>query len=249
MSKYTRKQQIPKQDEFVSFWQRLAERVEPHAIHVGIVLLSAFAAWLVGWFVLGHYEHRNENAALELGKIAAAYNEEIGDSPTKELERLKGNKSDEAETPHFKTADERTKVTLQKLDEFDKKFGGAKALDDAELLRAGVLYDAARFDEAAAHYEKLSHRDLAPSLLALAREGVGICAEARDKLDDALKAYQQLEPKQGTLFLDQALYDQARVQLKKGDRKKAAALYQDLLKRVPTSPLKEEVQNRVAGGT
>ena len=237
MSKYTRKPQLPPQDEFVSFWHRFAERAEPYAIHVAITLAVALVVWVVGYLALGHYETRAENGGLELGKIAIAYNEEVSDTSAKEPDK---------EAPHYKNQEERIKVTLQKLDEFDKKFSSARLSDDAQLLRAAVLYDAGRLEEAASVYEKLSKRELAPSLLALAKEGVGLCAESRDKLDDALKAYQALEPKQGTILLDQALFDQARVYLKKGDRKKAAELYRDLIKRVPHSPLKDEVQNRLA---
>ena len=87
-----------------------------------------------------------------------------------------------------------------------------------------------------------------PAIALVAREGAGLCDEAKGKLDDALEKYKALEPKgeKNEFYKDRAMWDQARVYIKKGDKKKAAEVLADALVKVPNSSLKDEIQAQLA---
>jgi predicted negative regulator of RcsB-dependent stress response len=240
MSKYTRKQKS-KEDEFVSFWHHVYNKAAPYATAIAVTLASAVVVWFVAFGITSWIDHRAEAAAEAFGRAVKIYDADLAtdDSPPKTDE--------ENPIPRFKTDKERAEAALAELDSVDKKFGGSNVAKDALVFRAGVYYDLGRFDEAAASYRKFlegAKKDVPLSVLA--REGVGLCAEARGQLDEALSAYQALEPKTGDYFRDRALYDQARIHLKKGDKQKAAALYQQVLTKMPQTPLRDEIQTQLA---
>ena len=157
-------------------------------------------------------------------------------------------KSDEENpVPRFKTEKERAEATLE----------GARRVRPAStvarrrrtrrsLFRGGVYYDLGRIDDAAAAYGTFIKGAHPSPLLSAAKEGLGLCQEQQGKLDEALAAYQELEPKSGDFYRDRALWDQARVWQKKGDKKKAAERLKELVAKMPTSPLKDEAQTQIA---
>jgi tetratricopeptide (TPR) repeat protein len=153
---------------------------------------------------------------------------------------------EENPVPRFKTEKERADATLKELDAFDQKFGRSSTADEATLFRASVYYDLGRIDDAAVAYEKFIKGAHPSPLLSSAKEGLGLCRERQGKLDEALTLYQQLEPKTGDFYRDRALWDQARVWQKKGDKKKASDRLKELVAKVPGSPLKDEAQTQIA---
>jgi tetratricopeptide (TPR) repeat protein len=246
MSKYNRKQR-GKQDEFVSFWHKAYQVAEPYLTKASIAILTAIVVLLVVWGVTSFYERKAQAAAEAFGRAVKVYDAELitDANPLKTPEP-----GEEAPTPRFKTEKERADAALAELDKLDKEHSGSKVARDALLFRAGVLYDLGRFDDAQAAYQKLLGKlGNDPSLAAVAREGSGLCDEARGKLDDALDKYRALEPKgaKDDFYRDRALYDQARIYLKKGDKKKAADALRDALAKVPGTPLKDEITAQLAG--
>jgi tetratricopeptide (TPR) repeat protein len=239
MSKYNRKQRTKPDDEFVGFWQKFFNAIEPYARAIGVSALSALVIVFAVWGISTWRDHKKEDAAEAFSRAVKIYDADLitDDNPVKSDE--------ENPTPRFKTDKERVDATIAELDALDKKFGG-EVSRDALLFRAGIYYDQGRFDEAASAYTRFLDGQHQPSVTAVAREGLGLCHEARGKLDDALTAYQALEPKSGDYFRDRALYDQARVYLKKGDKKKASDLYKEVLAKVPTTPLRDEIQTQLA---
>jgi tetratricopeptide (TPR) repeat protein len=239
MSKYNRKQRTPKEDEFVSFWAHAYKRLEPYFSALGITLATALVIIFAVWGITAHYEHKAQNAAEMFGRAVKIYDADLlaeGAPPPPENE--------ENPVPRFKTAKERAEAALAELDKLDSSFGGSDVAREARLFRAGVLYDQQRFDDAAQAYQSyLSKGPKDEATGALAHEGLGLCDEARGKLDDALAKYKELEPKnpKNDFYRDRALYDQARVYAKKGDKKKAAELYKEILTKVPNTTLKDEV--------
>lgn len=240
MSKYTRKKQNAPQDEFVGFWEKLFEQLEPYARAIGITAITAAVLIAVVWAVMGWMEKKSQAATEMFGRAVHIYEADLqtDEEPAKpdEINPI----------PRFKTAKERAEATLQALDELDKKYGHAAIHDEAELFRAGVYFDMGRVDDAAGAYEKFLQKAHASPLTAAAREGLGLCREQQGKLDQALALYQQLEPKTGDYYRDRALWDEARVWQKKGDKKKAAELLKQLVAKVPGSPLKDDAQNQIA---
>ena len=242
MSKYTRKQNAGKkpQDEFVGFWDKLFTRAAPYANAIGITALTAVVIIGAVWGVTSYLEHKSQAATESFGRAVKIYEADLltDDMPAKTDE--------ENPIPRFKTEKERAQATLAELDNFDKKYGGSATAREANLFRAGVLFDQGRFDEAGKLYDKVLDGKGATPMALLAREGRGLVDEQQGRLDDALKQYRELEPKTGDFFRDRALWDQARVLQKKGDKTGAAAKLKELVEKVPTSPLKDEAQNLTA---
>jgi tetratricopeptide (TPR) repeat protein len=239
MSKYHRKQRKGPDDEFVGFWQKIFEKVAPYARAIGIVCLTALALVFIVWGISSWVEHRAEGAAELFGRAVKIYD---ADLLTDGIEA----KSDD-EIPRFKTATERATAALAALDELDKKFGSTDVAKQAQLVRGGIEFDLGKYDAAIEHYQKaLARAPKDAAVAALAREGIGLAREAQNKLDDALVEYQAMEPKSGDFYRDRAMWDQARVYLKKGDKKRALELYKELLTKVPNSQLRDDVQTRLA---
>jgi predicted negative regulator of RcsB-dependent stress response len=239
MSKYTRKQKGAPQDEFVGFWEKLAKKAEPYAMAIGITAATAAVLIAVVWGVMSWMEKKSQAATELYGRAVRIYEADLvsGDEPPK---------PDEVNpVPRFKTEKERAEAALQTLDELDKKYGHAAITDEATLFRASIYFDQGRTDDAASAYEKFLKGAHASPLVATAKEGLGIVREGQGKLDEALSLYQQIEPKVGDYYRDRALWDQARVWQKKGDKKKAVEIYKQLIADVPGSPLREDVQGKL----
>jgi hypothetical protein len=242
MSKYNRKQKTPKEDEFISFWARFFNAVAPYARAIGITLATAVGIWFAVWGFQGWREGKAEKAAEMFGRAVKIYDSELlGDQPPPKTE-------EENAVPRFKTAKERADAAVAELDKLDKQHGGSAVAKNAVVFRAGVLYDQGKFDEAATLYNQyLASGAKDGTVVTLAREGAALCDEARGKLDDALAKYKALEPKgaKNDFYRDRALFSQARVYVKKGDKKKAAELYKEVLTKVPATPLRDEIQNQL----
>jgi predicted negative regulator of RcsB-dependent stress response len=240
MSKYNRKQKKTA-DEFVGFWQKVYQVAAPYARAILIVVGTTLAIVFVVWGLSTYFEHRSEAAAEAFGRAVKIYDADLltGDAPAKSDE--------ENPIPRFKTEKERSDATLAQLTELEKKWGSTDVAKNALIFRAGIEYDLGRFDESAKLYKQAGERAAKdPQVAAVAHEGAGLCAEAENKLDDALAAYKAMEPKTGDFYRDRALYDQARVYLKKGDKKTAGNLYKEVLAKMPTSQLRDEIQNQLA---
>jgi hypothetical protein len=213
MSKYTRNKNagMKPQDEFVGFWDNLFAKAAPYANAIGIMAATAVVIIAAVWGVTTYLEHKSQAATESFGRAVKIYEADLitVDNPEKTDE--------ENATPRFKTEKERADATLVELDTFDKKYGHSATAREADLFRAGVLFDQARFDEAGKLYDKVLDGKGATPMTLLAREGLGLVDEQQGKLDDALQQYQKLEPKTGDFFRDRALWDQARVLQKKGD--------------------------------
>lgn len=95
------------------------------------------------------------------------------------------------EIPRFKTAAERSDAVLKTASELEQQFGNTPAALRGQLMvRAGVLYDQGDADAEAQYKKFLDAHPVEQPLIALAQEGVGLCAEARNDLAAALASYQ-----------------------------------------------------------
>ncbi|HZS37311.1 MAG TPA: tetratricopeptide repeat protein [Polyangia bacterium] len=243
MSKYTRKQKSKGSDEFVGFWEKVYTTAAPYARKILIVITTTLVIVFAAWGIINYREHRAESAAEAFGRAVKIYDADL----ISDLNPAPAKSDEENPIPRFKTEKERADAALAELDALEKKWGSTDAAKNALIFRAGIQYDQGRWDESAKLYQKAAERaDKDPSVAAVAHEGVGLCAEAQNKLDDALAAYKAMEPKSGDFYRDRALYDQARVYLKKGDKKKAGDLYKEVLAKMPTSQLRDEIQNQLA---
>ena len=97
----------------------------------------------------------------------------------------------------------------------------------AQLGLAGVAYDLSKYDEALAAYEKVKASLLGASdkdVKSRATEGIGLCLEAKNDREGAIKAYRELENSDVPGFSALGMYHQARLLYAKGERDKAKEL-------------------------
>lgn len=246
MSKYTRKKQskdTPPTDEFVSFWHVAYEKyISPHwrqiAVAVAACIVVLFAVWGIDYAMSSN----RETATAELGRALRVYQADLLPAD----EKAAADAQKDSDVMRYKTVQERADATLKALDDLDKNHGSSDAAHRGAMLRAAALFDLGKFDDAKAAYQK--YIDKAPGddpLTAEAREGVGLCDEAKGNLDAAAQVFDALA-KDVPTWKDRALYDEARVVAKKGDKKRAAEIYKDILAKVPTTPLKDDINSRLA---
>lgn len=225
-------------DRFMAMWQKVADKILAYFSRALLLIVGAVLVFVAAWGVGQYLEWRREKATELLGKairIAEA-----------DLLRESEKADTDSDPPRFKTAKERTDAVLKALDELDHEYGSSDAANRGALVRAGALYDQGRFAEAEALYQRyLNSKPSESSLVALASEGVGLCAEGRSDWPTALKAYEKQAAEPFTR--DRGLWNQARIYAKQGNKPKAIELYKELLAKTSAqSPMHDEAQNRLA---
>jgi tetratricopeptide (TPR) repeat protein len=238
--RYTRKQ-LRQPDEFVSFWTRVYEFLRASAGPILIGVGVGLVAVIVSVALTSHMQRVSAEASRQLSRIMRMY---ATDLATDDDAAKKAQPDDDV--PRFKTADERRKATLSELDSYLTQNRTKGPVREAELFRAGVLYDAGQYDEAVRAYgEFLAESGNDQRLRFLAREGRGYSYEAKGKFDDALGEFGKLEG-ETDLYKDRAQYHQARILEKKGDVAGAQKLLKAILDKNPTSTLRDDISNRLA---
>jgi hypothetical protein len=238
----------------LDFWGRIAKALHPHRTPL-LLLVGLAATVLIGLSIYSWVDRRREEGATsgfeeairaEKGKIQPA-------EPSPTDFQMPG---EDPTLPKYKTADERATAALAALEKLSKDYGSSDVAKRAGLLKAGALYDLGRYDQAANAYSAaMSSADGA--LKFVAREGLALSIEAKalaEKdaaarnagLDKALAEYKQLQPDEKGYYHDVAVYHQARVLSLKGDKKGAAALFQQIVDKMPSSSIVGEARERLA---
>jgi len=238
--RYTRKE-LKRPDEFLTFWQHVYEvlRGSGRPIVIGLVIAGLAIGSTMAWS--SRHERTESEASRALSRAMKIYSAEL---LTDEEAGRKATEEDEI--PRFKTAEERRKATLAALDETLARFKDSGTTRDVEMVRAGVLLDGEKYDEAIKAYgDFLARTDTDHRLRFLAREGRGYAFEGKGQLDLALDEFRKLEM-EGDLYKDRAQYHQARLLEKKGDAPGAEKMYKAILDKFPATGLRDEIGNRLA---
>jgi hypothetical protein len=229
-------------------WEKAQGSIAPYRNKI-LALLATVIVVLLAVGIYGWWSKQRETAAT-LGfqrAVETAQARVTGSDPVPALD-LPGTPADETT---FKTSLEKHQATLAALDQLQD---GSSVAKHAGLLRAGVLYDLGRFDEAAAAYREVA--GLGGALAMIGREGVGLSLEAKalaEKdanartagLDAALAEYKQLQPEDKGFYRDMALYHQGRILALKGDKPGAIALFKELTQKFASSPQAREARTRL----
>ena len=252
--KYKDKDKDQAPDEAVATWSmRLYQTLRPQALKI-LAVVAGVAVVLIGLSTWNWYRNRREARASGAFEAVMVVDrgEVVSEDQPPEPTPLPADAP-----PRFKTYAERATAGLAKYEALEKDFGAAEVTGHTLIIKAGLLYDLGRYDEAGVAYRKFLEQQPDEVLAFLAREGVGFSQEAKalaqadakaraSGLAEALKTWEALDPDEKGKHHDLALFHQARVQALLGDRKKAIGLYQQIMTKEPTSGLQEDVANRLA---
>ena len=239
--RYTRKE-LKRPDQFQTFWTKVYEflRTTSRPIAIGaivtVVVLSGVSLYV---HFSSSRKAQSSKALAHALRVLHSENTPVLEDPDAPREKPDGD------IPQFKTEKDRRDAALVELDKVIASWSSTGAGRDARLVRAGLLYDLGRYDDAIAEYRAFLSRAPRGNLKALGHEGLGYVYEAKGELDKALVEY-RLIMQAGDFYRDRALYDQARVQERKGDRPAAQKLYQEILDKTPMTPLRDDISNRLA---
>jgi len=225
-------------ERFADLWQRFAAKVMAYFSRALLITVGGLIAFTAAWGIGQWMEARREKATELLGKAIHIAEADL---------LREGEKEDpEADPPRYKTAKERSDAVFKAVDALSQQYGSSDAAKRGALLKAGLLYDQGKHAEAEAIYRSfIDSKPADASLLAMANEGLGLCAEARSDFAAAFASFdrQASEP----FARDRARLHQARVYVKQGNKQKAIDMYKELLAKAGSqSPIRDEVQNRLA---
>lgn len=199
------------------------------------------AAALLGVAGFLYFEHKNETAASTLlTKAVEDEHARIGEPPKDDAE----NPASTDTSPMFKTFDARRDAALTKYRELQSRFPKTGAAILARLAEGSLLLDKREADPASAAFTEVKGSALAAAdaeVRGRAIEGLGFAyelkaqanaAEASRFLDEALKAFKELETTVEVRgFKELAIYHQARVLQNKGEKDRAKELLVTLKER------------------
>ena len=198
----------------------------------GVAGALAVALLGIGGFL--YYDNKRETeASVLLAKAVADERGHIGEPP-------KDDEARDAMGPFFGTFDERRESALRRFREVETKFPKTGAAIFARLAEGSLLLDKRDANGAFAAFDNVRNSKLAAvdeEVKGRSIEGIGFAyelkadanpADASKYLDDAQRAYQELERMDVRGFQELARYHQARIAEKKGDTAKAREIFLSL---------------------
>ncbi len=218
--------------------ESLVDRLLPHIkkIIVGVIVLAVVASVVFG---IRYFSQRKE--AKETDKLAAVL--DVGHRPV----AVPGMPPD-PKNPAFADEKERADKLLDEIVKQDTDAAG-------HSFRASLLMDAGKLDEAIAEYKqcKPGQQDIESIVC---REGLGIAIEtkagaekdpaARQRgLDEALTAFEAMQPAEDGARRSYALYHQARIQLQLNKRAEAKSLFEKAKELTPPKELADLIDRRL----
>ena len=206
------------------------------------VVGALLAAALLGIAGFLYFEHKHETeASVLLTKAVEDERARIGEPPKDDAD----DKAPVDPSPMFKTYDLRREAALAKYREVETRFPKTGAAILARLAEGSLLLDKHEPDPAAAAFTEVKGSPLAAAdqeVKGRALEGLGFAyelkaqavpAEAPKYLDEAAKAYKELESSVDVRgFKELAMYHQARVAQARGEKDKAKELLISLKERL-----------------
>ena len=232
--RYTRKQ-LKKPDEFVTLSMRVWEFVQSRVPAV-LATLGVAAVIVAGVWVWSYYSDRQGTKSTELYTRAVdIYGQTI--LPTSE----KASRTED-DIPRFSSRAAKLKAAEEELSAVVAR--GRSLRREAEAMRAAVRYDASRFREALADYEKVLDQVNDPVLRVRVLEDLGYCYEGLKEWDKALDHFRKI-PREGEhRFL--GMYHEARVLAEKKQVKEAVRIFQEIVAKSGSGALQERASDQLA---
>ncbi len=251
---------VPETDEFISGIDRVARALKPHALRLA-VFFGVVAVIVVSYTTWHWWQQRKLTSATELYAravalsqvpLAGAEGEDTADEPKKNEPP-----PDPRDLPsEFATAADRSRAVLAALEELAAEYGGTSVGQQGLLLHGETLYRLGRYDDAIARYREYLEGGGPVELMLSAREGVAYALEAKAVaqkdakarqagLEEALKAFQEMQPQGDGPRRDEALYHQGRIQAELGRKDEARKTLEQILVQHQESSLRRDVEMRL----
>jgi predicted negative regulator of RcsB-dependent stress response len=233
-------------DQFVSFWTKVGERVARHRrglVTFVVTVCAATAALQGGRYFFGKRDAETSRAFAKIEQIASA------SLLPPEVAGSKAEKPDDG-LPHYKTDEERKQAASKEAESFLAAHSKGKIAALAKLIKASLLRDLGKNDEASTLYVELSgSTDVDANLQLVVLDGLALAQEAAGKVDAAITTLDKLsaEAKKHQGFLaDRALYTKGRLLETQGKGEEAKKIYKAISTDFPNTTLREEVTRRLA---
>jgi hypothetical protein len=235
------RKELKNPDQFVSFWTHVGTFLKAHRMAVAAGVAGLVIVGLAAWLTTSMVMRRAADNSMAFARIQRVADADLlpatGEAP----------KTDDG-LPHFKTEDARLEAALKEADTFLAQHGGSNLKEEALLLKAKYLLALGKGTEALAIYQgQLGGLD--QRLRFMAHEGLGYALEATGQVDPAIAAFSALADESQAaagFYRDRALFNKARLLEKKGSGKDAEKLLHEILEKTPTTPLREEINDRLA---
>jgi len=233
-------------DQFVSFWTKVGERVSRHRrglVTFVVTICAATAALQGGRYFFGKRDAETSRAFAKIEQIASA------SLLPPDVAGSKAEKPDDG-LPHFKTDEERKQAALKEADTFLVAHSKGKIAALAKLIKASLLRDLGKNEDATALYVELSgNSEVDSNLQLVVLDGLALAQEASGKVDAAIATLDKLsaasKSHQGFLA-DRALYTKGRLLETQGKAEEAKKIYKSISTDFPNTTLREEVTRRLA---
>jgi len=134
------------------------------------------------------------------------------------------------------------------LEQILERYPSARSVPDAAYELGNVRFSSGQYVPARTAYELALQRGASGLVATMSRAGVARTWEAERNFNQAATAYDALVKSldSRSFLYEDALLDQARVLELAGKKAEAIAIYQKLLKEVPTAKRSDDVRSRLA---
>jgi tetratricopeptide (TPR) repeat protein len=134
------------------------------------------------------------------------------------------------------------------LEQILERYPSARSVPDAAYELGNVRFSSGQYAPARTAYELALQRGASGLVATMSRAGVARTWEAERNFNQAATAYDALVKSldSRSFLYEDALLDQARVLELAGKKAEAIAIYQKLLKEVPTAKRSDDVRSRLA---
>jgi tetratricopeptide (TPR) repeat protein len=207
---------------------------------VGLVLLVVVV--VAAYNLVNYFSDRREEAA------AQAFGAVLKDVERPVQGEGAANPSISSDQPPFKTQKEKSEATLKAMGDFREHHKGTRAALTAELESGRAAFNLGDYDRAVAAYSDFAqYAPVEDPLRVDAFEGMGYAYEAKNQLDQAIEAFEQMNKSNRTGYMNgMGLYHRARILLLQGKKEEAAKAFAEVSGVAPNTPAAKMATERMS---
>ncbi len=227
MGKKSRKEELKQPDEFISFFERVVEKLTPWKREVLIAFLSLLVVAVVGFVYWNHRNQKNLAAADALAEVLKTLPQGVAMVPPGEAD------------PKEKSWE----GFLSGLESFLKEHSGASVEGVALLYQGRAMSETGDYDNALEVYGQAG-RSLSPPFNFLAREGEAFSLMELRQWDQAERVFSELAQEEGNPLRAVHMWNLGLAQEAGNRPSEALKTYDRFEEAFAGSPLLERVQLR-----